>query len=142
MAKSIKLQDDNYIDSSGVMHERTPLNEILNNKIKLVSLLDKRLTPTSLNNTFYGTLNDKYKNYNLLFVRITTSNGGGEGTWVTLLPNQIDQSNWEHYVLSTYRCSGQIFLSNENQIGLRIREITGWAVNGVSIIVVYGLKFN
>lgn len=29
MAKAIKLQDDNYIDSSGVVHNRVPLNEIL-----------------------------------------------------------------------------------------------------------------
>ena len=29
MTKAIKLQNDNYIDSSGVVHNRVPLNEIL-----------------------------------------------------------------------------------------------------------------
>lgn len=33
MAKSIKLNDDNYIDSSSVSHERTPLNDYLNGDV-------------------------------------------------------------------------------------------------------------
>ena len=31
MSKAFKFADNNYLDSTGVVHERTPLNEILNN---------------------------------------------------------------------------------------------------------------
>ena len=37
MAQSIKLKNENYIDSTGVVHNRKPLSECLNNKgIKLL----------------------------------------------------------------------------------------------------------
>jgi hypothetical protein len=36
MAKSIKLKDNNYIDSSGITHNRISLNNILNSLIPVV----------------------------------------------------------------------------------------------------------
>ena len=36
MGKSIKLENDNYIDTSGITHNRQPLNELLNNNLKKI----------------------------------------------------------------------------------------------------------
>lgn len=38
MAQSIKFKDENYIDSSGVTHNRELLSEILNNKSNIVTV--------------------------------------------------------------------------------------------------------
>ena len=141
MPKAFKLSDDNYLDSTTVMHDRQLLKEILDDKMEFVSLLDKRIIPSALDVIKTGTLNDNYINYDLLFVRVTTSDGGGEGIWVTMIPKYIDQTNWYHYALSNYSCSGQIFVSNDNQIGIRVRTTVGWQVNRISIIQVFGLKF-
>jgi hypothetical protein len=41
MSKSIKLKNDNYWDSSSVVHNEEPLNNILNKDIKLLQLSQK-----------------------------------------------------------------------------------------------------
>ncbi len=33
MSKSIKFKNNNYLDTSSITHEQTPLNDILNNKV-------------------------------------------------------------------------------------------------------------
>ena len=33
MSKSIKFKNNNYLDTSSITHERTPLNDLLNNKV-------------------------------------------------------------------------------------------------------------
>jgi len=125
----------------------TTLDKILkkmNNKIdgiKLISLLDNKFTAQS-NQFTYKKLNDNYTNYDVLFVRVASSSGGGEGVWVPMLPKIQTQTNWYHYVISTYFCSGQIEVRNSNEIGFMVKELRGWLVDGIIIHSVYGLKFN
>ena len=80
MAKSIKLKDNNYIDSSGIMNERNLLSNILNNKgglFKRYTLFSYGTDPANKVNApsaagQYADLNDSIDNYDLIGITIGT----------------------------------------------------------------------
>lgn len=76
MAKAIKLENDNYIDSSGVVHNREPLNEILNP----VVLYESNGESTDIN------LNDDYNDYS--YIEIYARESGNKILPIVKLPKE------------------------------------------------------
>lgn len=70
--KSVNLKNDIYLDSSGVMHNRVPLSELLNNKITRTKLFDN--SPGAGNKGMLSapdssyTINDSFANYDFLVI--------------------------------------------------------------------------
>lgn len=102
MARAIKLQDDDYLDSSGVMHERTPLNEILNSP-KIKQLWSGRISE----NNVTVNLTDSRRNYDLILIIGCGDTGGKARPVSNLLTNSaIDSAGVNHVVLITPYTSG------------------------------------
>lgn len=72
MAKSIKLKDNNYIDSSGVVHNRTLLSTLLNNRLYQQTLYDSTPSAGSIANLSKPdssyTISGNFNNYDFLVV--------------------------------------------------------------------------
>lgn len=110
MAKSIKLNDDNYIDSSSVSHERTPLNEILkpiilynNNtgeksvvlsddvsKFKRIDVISKQ---TVYNNTTYHTTTVYEPNDKNFTIQVINPVSANKGYYFVISAYQIRNKN-------------------------------------------------
>lgn len=74
MAKSIKLKNNNYIDSTGVTHNRALLSNVLtdfDNRISSLGITTTVLYNNSTGSTTSVTLSDNVSNYNLLYIELT-----------------------------------------------------------------------
>ena len=156
MAKSIKLQDDNYIDSSSVSHERTPLNEILINNS--LTKLWENPNPSStfkaqnitLSSDDYDYLIWFYKghtNWNRLMSQMTIK-GYGIDLICPFDGQMSDGKNWR--IANFFR---RINYTNDTTFAVPLPIMTvpngdSYSANGVSDgywcipIVIYGGKFN
>lgn len=84
MAKSYKLKDDNYIDSTGIVHSRKKLSEILNYK---------RISPIVYNSIQLVDENAVYQIGKLVIVNLSLRNNNlllEHGTEIVKLPKPIE----------------------------------------------------
>ena len=85
MSKSIKFRNNTYLDSSSIVHNKEPLNEIINTPIK-----------TSAMNTYYAKKNQE--NY-INSIKL------GKGTWLIIGEwryEGFDASTWTSMINTTY----------------------------------------
>lgn len=119
MAKSIKLKDNNYIDSTGIVHNRKNLADILY-PVGSIYMSVNNVNPSSLIGGTWKQIKDCF----LLACGDTYSNGstGGEATH-TLTIDEIPAHKHTLYANADYRAddgSGYWGLDN----------IEGWAYGG------------
>ena len=131
------LSDLNTADKSSLVNS---INEV-NQKTKIENLLNTPIqAPNNANNYNYGNLNDNYNNYDLLLVRVASNSGGGEGTW-GIVNSKYTSDRIYLYAMSTYYAHLIIQCANNNQIGIRTIDSRGWALSGLYITSVYGIRF-
>jgi hypothetical protein len=108
MSKSIKFRNNTYLDSSSIVHNKEPLNEIINTPIK-----------TSAMNTYYAKKNQE--NY-INSIKL------GKGTWLIIGEwryEGFDASTWTSMINTTYSGASSKY-DNDGYVN---EEITGLLVN-------------
>src|SRR5574344_336624 len=108
MSKSIKFRNNTYLDSSSIVHNKEPLNEIINTPIK-----------TSAMNTYYAKKNQE--NY-INSIKL------GKGTWLIIGEwryEGFDGSTWTSMINTTYSGASSKY-DNDGYVN---EEITGLLVN-------------
>ena len=107
-SKSIKFRNNTYLDSSSIVHNKEPLNEIINTPIK-----------TSAMNTYYAKKNQE--NY-INSIKL------GKGTWLIIGEwryEGFDASTWTSMINTTYSGASSKY-DNDGYVN---EEITGLLVN-------------
>lgn len=124
------------------------LDKLSNIKIKQIGD-NTKVSPSALNKEAYKTLTDNYTNYDIILVRITSSNAGGQGLWSTFVLTKEDdgdvtiQDNYNLNVGGGYSSVGAVTLKNDNQVSLTVFSVngSGWNAGQIGIYRVYGIKF-
>lgn len=140
MARAIKLRNDYYWDSTGVTHNRKPLNELLNSfsSVKFNQLWSGRLTT---NNTTVN-LNDSRKNYDLILIIGCGDTGSKARPSSNLLTNTAIDATGTNYVtlMVPYTSGSPVILHFGFPSDTTLKSVSGFTKYFV-LTEVWGIKF-
>lgn len=108
MAKAIKLQDDNYLDSNGVVHNRVPLNEILDDVYSTQEIKTNKIWVNG-KPIYRKVLIQKWENTNLENLQIDTIvNMYGTVSYINGVHSLNAYANSNFYSLLQYNSSEKV----------------------------------
>lgn len=105
MGKAIKLQDDNYIDSSGVVHNRVPLNEILKPIVLYDNNTGEKSVVLSQEVTDFKRIDviSKQTVYNNTTYHTTTVYEPNDKNFIIQVINPVSANKGYYFVISAYQ---------------------------------------
>lgn len=140
MPKSMKLSNENYIDSTGIVHNKKLLSDILNglHSVKFENLWSGRLTT---NNTTVN-LTDSRKNYDLILIIGCGDTGARARPVSNLLTNNAIDSAGTNYVtlMVPYTNGSPVILHFGFPSDTTLKTVSGFT-NYFVLTEVWGIKF-
>ncbi|MEI3507831.1 MAG: hypothetical protein V8R01_01660 [Bacilli bacterium] len=144
MAKAIKLQDDNYIDSSGVVHNRVPLNEILKPIVLYDNNTGEKSVVLSQEVTDFKRIDviSKQTSYNNTTYHTTTVYEPNDKNFTIQVINPVSANKGYYFVISAYQIRNKNITRIDNiNYKMEIESSGHWYIaDSLVIIKVIGYK--